>query len=304
MASENGVSWLDETKIFSAMSRSRETDASLVREVLAKALLLKGLSASDVIVLSSIRTPDLTEELFETARKVKEEIYGNRLVLFAPLYVSNLCRNECLYCAFRLSNKEVKRRALNQEEIAQETRILIKEGHKRLLVVAGEAYPQEGLKYVIKTIETIYGIKEGQGEIRRVNANIAPLSLPEFKELKSAGIGTYQLFQETYHRETYRAVHVGGVKTDFNWRVTAMDRAMEADIDDVGVEFLLDAGSALRHAHRVIIEKLRGKGALLLAREKAFFLVVFLVGVVERVDEFRDRIGRPEPAGEQAESRV
>lgn len=238
MASENGVSWLDETKIFSAMSRSRETDASLVREVLAKALLLKGLSASDVIVLSSIRTPDLTEELFETARKVKEEIYGNRLVLFAPLYVSNLCRNECLYCAFRLSNKEVKRRALNQEEIAQETRILIKEGHKRLLVVAGEAYPQEGLKYVIKTIETIYGIKEGQGEIRRVNANIAPLSLPEFKELKSAGIGTYQLFQETYHRETYRAVHVGGVKTDFNWRVTAMDRAMEAGIDDVGVGIL------------------------------------------------------------------
>lgn len=238
MASEDKASWLDDSKIFSALSRNRTEEPSLIREVLAKSLELKGLSTDEVVALTSIKSPALIHELFEAARRVKEEIYGNRLVLFAPLYISNLCRNECLYCAFRLSNKEVKRRALDQEEIARETRLLINEGHKRLLVVAGEAYPNEGFQYVIKTIETIYSVKEGNGEIRRVNANIAPLTVAEFRELKQAGIGTFQLFQETYHRDTYRAVHLGGLKTDFEWRATAMDRAMEAGIDDVGVGIL------------------------------------------------------------------
>ncbi len=143
------------------------------------------------------------------------------------------------YCAFRARNKDLVRRALTQDEIAQETRILIEQGHKRVLLVAGEGYPNHrGLGYVLKAIETIYNTKIGRGEVRRVNVNIAPLKVEEFKELKDAKIGTYQLFQETYHRETYGQVHLGGLKRNFDWRVTVMDRAMEAGIDDVGIGVL------------------------------------------------------------------
>ena len=169
---------------------------------------------------------------------IKDTIYGKRLVLFAPLYISNLCGNECLYCAFRARNKEVQRRVLSQEEIAAETRILIDQGHKRVLLVAGESYPQQGFQYILDSIATIYSVKHERGEIRRVNANIAPLTLEEFTLLKGAHIGTYQLFQETYHRETYAKVHVGGKKRNFDWRLTAFDRAMAAGIDDVGIGVL------------------------------------------------------------------
>jgi 2-iminoacetate synthase len=160
-------------------------------------------------------------------------------VLFAPLYISNLCSNECVYCAYRARNKELVRRALTQDEIATETRLLIEQGHKRLLLLAGESYPKEdGFGYILKAIETIYKTKSGGGEIRRVNVNIAPLSVEQFKQLKAAKIGTYQLFQETYHRQTYAAVHQGGPKRDYDWRTTAFDRAMEAGIDDVGIGVL------------------------------------------------------------------
>ena len=156
-------------------------------------------------------------------------------MLFAPLYVSNLCGNECLYCAFRAGNRELTRRALTQEEIAREVTRLVEQGHKRILLVAGEAYPTEGFDYVLRAIDTVYRTSSGPGEVRRVNVNVAPLTLPEFRRLKEAGIGTYQLFQETYHRETYGAVHVAGRKADYDWRITGMDRAMEAGIDDVGI---------------------------------------------------------------------
>jgi 2-iminoacetate synthase len=170
---------------------------------------------------------------------VKNEIYGNRLVLFAPLYISNFCANECTYCAFRAKNTGLVRRALTQDEIAQETRILINQGHKRLLLVAGESYPKaEGFDYILKSIATIYQTRCGNGEIRRVNVNIAPLTVAGFQQLKEARIGTYQLFQETYHRETYAAVHPAGLKRDYDWRVTALDRAMEAGINDVGIGVL------------------------------------------------------------------
>ncbi len=215
-----------------------EPDPARVREVLAKALELKGLTESDVAALTTVRDPELLEELFHAARRVKEEIYGKRLVLFAPMYVSNLCHNECLYCAFRRSNPDVVRVALTQEQVAQETLALIDQGHKRVLLVAGESYPEEGLSYIFKCIETIYSVKHGNGEVRRVNVNLAPLTLDEFKELKKTGIGTFQLFQETYHRPTYAQVHTAGRKRDFDWRVTAMDRAMEAHIDDVGMGVL------------------------------------------------------------------
>lgn len=238
MEMESQTGWLDELATARTLAETRDVEAGRVREILAKALELRGLDAVEVAALSSVTDPGLLEEMFQTARRVKEEIYGPRLVLFAPLYISNLCKNECLYCAFRRANTDLKRRVLSQAEIALETREIIRQGHKRILLVAGESYPNEGFDYVIEAIASIYAVKEGPGEIRRVNANVAPLSLEEFRRLKQAGIGTYQLFQETYHRPTYAAVHVGGKKRDFDWRVTAMDRAMTAGIDDVGVGIL------------------------------------------------------------------
>jgi len=206
--------------------------------VLVKARELKGLNASEAAILLQCRDAAVTEEMFQTARKVKEEIYGKRLVLFAPLYISNLCHNDCLYCAFRVKNKEIKRRALSQAEIRDEILLLERMGHKRVLVVAGESYPEEGLEYIFKTIATIYATKEGRGEIRRVNANIAPLSLPEFRDLKATGIGTYQLFQETYHPTTYKTMHLSGTKRNYGWRISAIGRAFEAGINDVGIGVL------------------------------------------------------------------
>lgn len=229
---------IDEGRIAETLGASIRKESAHVREVLTKARELGGLSPDEVAVLATVSDPELIAELFNTARFVKEAIYGKRLVLFAPLYVSNLCGNECLYCAFRARNKAIKRRSLTQDEIAREVRTLVDQGHKRLLLVAGEAYPREGFRYVLDSIATIYGVRSGNGSIRRVNVNIAPLTVEEFRELKSAGIGTYQLFQETYHRETYSRVHVAGAKADYDWRVTAMDRAMEAGIDDVGIGVL------------------------------------------------------------------
>ncbi len=233
-------------------------DAGRIRAVLAKASLAKGLTDEDVAVLMTIQNPDLAQELFHTASQVKDTIYGKRLVLFAPLYISNLCGNECLYCAFRARNTAIKRRALTQEEIAHEVKALVEQGHKRVLVVAGESYPKEGFDYVLKAIETVYSVKSGRGEVRRVNANVAPLTIPEFKQLKAARIGTFQLFQETYHRETYRKMHIAGRKMDYDWRVTAIDRAMTAGINDVGIGVLMglydwkfEIMAMLQHIHHL-----------------------------------------------------
>ena len=230
--------FIDETRIEAVLAAAARHDAAQVRAVLTKAKALKGLEATDLAVLTNVSDPELLGELFATARYVKDQIYGQRLVIFAPLYISNLCRNECLYCAFRAQNKEITRRVLTQDEIASEVKILEDQGHKRVLLVAGESYPKEGFAYVLKSIATVYSVHSGRGEIRRVNANVAPLSVDEFKELKAAKIGTYQVFQETYHRETYRRMHVSGKKRDYDYRCTAPDRAMAAGIDDVGVGIL------------------------------------------------------------------
>lgn len=229
---------IDDLAIAATLERHRHAGAPLVRDVLAKAREMQGLGGEDMAALMTVSDPELLGELFAAARDVKNAIYGRRLVLFAPLYVSNLCGNECTYCAFRARNTALTRRALTQEEIAHETRILVRQGHKRVLLVAGESYPHEGFSYVLKAIDTVYGVTEDHGEIRRINANVAPLTLDEFRQLKAAKIGTYQLFQETYHRPTYAAVHVAGKKRDFDWRLTAMDRAMQAGIDDVGIGVL------------------------------------------------------------------
>ncbi len=225
-----------------AIQRTLETacghDSKQVRDILTKASQMKGLSMEDVSHLMDITEPDLLDELFHTAKKVKEEIYGNRIVLFAPLYASNLCNNECTYCAFRASNKSLVRRNLSQAEIAEETRAMIRTGQKRIVLLTGEAYPKEGLDYVLDSIRTIYATKEGKGEIRRINVEIAPLSVEDFRRLKAAEIGTYITFQETYHKPTYEQVHLGGKKRNFEWRVECMDRAMEGGIDDVGIGVL------------------------------------------------------------------
>lgn len=229
---------IDDDGIWGDLESASRPDAGEVRALLAKSRELKGLRGRDLAVLANVTDPALLDELFHTAREVKEAIYGRRIVLFAPLYISNLCANECTYCAFRARNTALVRRALTQEEIAREVKWLEEQGHKRILLVAGESYPREGFDYVLRSIETVYATSSGPGEIRRVNVNVAPLTDDEFRRLKDAKIGTYQLFQETYHRETYAQVHVAGKKRDYDWRVTAMDRAMRAGIDDVGIGIL------------------------------------------------------------------
>ena len=229
---------INEKKIAEELENA-PSETAKIREILQKARELKGLDIHDVAILSNIENPELTQELFDTAKYIKEEIYGRRLVLFAPLYISNLCANECSYCAFRAGNKGLTRRALTQEEIIKETEILISQGHKRVLLVAGEAYPKQGFKYILDAIDTVYGCKDDKGgSIRRINVNIAPLNTEDFKLLKSKGIGTYQIFQETYNREVYHKVHISGKKADYDWRITAVDRAMEAGIDDCGIGIL------------------------------------------------------------------
>lgn len=249
---------LDETSLHRLLERPPAEDPAQIREILARARELGGLDEADLPVLMALRDPDLLDELFHAAREVKEGIYGRRIVLFAPLYISNLCGNECLYCAFRASNRALPRRALGQPEIAAEVRRLLRQGHKRVVLVAGEAYPEEGLGYVLKAIRTVYAAREGADAIRRVNVNIAPLDLDGFRRLRDAEIGTYQLFQETYHRGTYAAMHPAGPKADFDGRLGCMDRAMLAGIDDVGIgalfglhDWRFELLALLRHARHL-----------------------------------------------------
>ncbi|MDP2335215.1 MAG: [FeFe] hydrogenase H-cluster radical SAM maturase HydG [Bacteroidota bacterium] len=230
--------FINEVEIARILEENQKPDPAKVTAVFNKAKEMKGLDLSDVAVLSNISDPMQLFELFEEANHIKEKIYGKRLVIFAPLYISNLCANECSYCAFRAKNLSIVRRSLTQDEIRHEAEILVRQGHKRILLVAGESYPKQGFQYVIDSIASVYQAKVGNGEIRRVNVNIAPLEIAEFKILKEAKIGTFQLFQETYHRETYQKVHLGGKKSEYDYRVTALHRAMEAGIDDVGIGVL------------------------------------------------------------------
>lgn len=239
MSESDTQSWLNPGAV-AAILAAPPADPIQIRAILQKARALAGLDFQEVAALSRISDPELVQELFATAREVKETIYGRRMVLFAPLYISNVCGNECTYCAFSRSNKGIARHALSMDEIQRETAQLIEQGQKRLLLVAGEGYPASkgGFQYVLDSIAAVYDVTRHHGNIRRLNVNVAPLSVDEFKQLRDASIGTYQLFQETYHRPTYAAVHLGGKKADFDWRVTAMDRAMAAGIDDVGLGVL------------------------------------------------------------------
>ncbi|MFH0960571.1 MAG: [FeFe] hydrogenase H-cluster radical SAM maturase HydG [Pseudomonadota bacterium] len=228
-------SFIDEYHIWSELSAAEQPDRVQVQEVLAKAREMKGLDTSEAAILLQNEDKELDEVMFEVAREIKMAIYGNRIVLFAPLYVSNECGNSCAYCGFAARNKELNRKTLNAEEIREEVEVLEEMGHKRLLLVYGERHDFNGERYA-EDVQTVYSVKSGKsGEIRRVNVNLAPLDVENFKLLKEAGIGTYQCFQETYHRATYEKVHLSGRKTDFLWRLYALHRAQEAGIDDVAV---------------------------------------------------------------------
>ena len=231
--------FIDHGKIESYLANTLPPEKSEVREILQEARQLKGIGFDRAERLLMLEDPALLEEVFETANFIKNEIYGRRLVLFAPLYVSNLCMNDCLYCAFRKSNKEISRKTLTIEEIKRETEILVSQGHKRILLVSGEGLGLSAVDYSIKAIEAVYSVKvPPNGEIRRVNINIAALPVESYKRLKEAKIGTYQLFQETYHHGTFKTMHPSGPKADYLYHLTAMDRAMEGGIEDVGVGIL------------------------------------------------------------------
>lgn len=224
-------------EIVNILERTKNPSSKRFEEVIEKAKLKKGLSLEEVTVLINTTDPELMGEIFKTAKEVKRAIYGDRIVLFAPLYITNKCINNCLYCGFRRDNREINRKTLSLEEIEEQVKILEGMGHKRLLLVFGED-PSIPPKKMFEIIRRVYETKNGRGEIRRVNINSAPLDTEGFKILKSAGIGTYQLFQETYNREIYRYYHPSGPKSDYDWRITAFDRAMKAGIDDVGLGFL------------------------------------------------------------------
>ena len=206
-----------------------------INTVLDKALSLKGLTIEEAAVLLNVEDDNILENLYKAAKIVKEKIYGKRIVLFAPLYLSNYCVNNCLYCGFRVANKDIQRKLLTVEEAIEETRQILNTGHKRLLLVAGEDTHKCNLDYIKEIIDQIYGQKLLNGEVRRININIAPLSIEEFKKLNTFGIGTYQSFQETYHKETYKQMHPSGMKANYDWRVQTMSRALEAGLHDVGM---------------------------------------------------------------------
>ncbi|SHF16422.1 2-iminoacetate synthase [Caldanaerobius fijiensis DSM 17918] len=206
-----------------------------VDRIIDKSLEAKGLTPLEVATLLQVEDDNELEKIYKAARIIKEKIYGKRIVLFAPLYISNYCVNNCVYCAYHRSNTRIKRRKLTMEEIAEEVRILESLGHKRLAIELGEDPVENPIEYVVDAIKTIYATQKDKGNIRRVNVNIAATTIDEFRKLKEAGIGTYILFQETYHRETYKKMHPMGPKSDYDWHTTAMDRAMKAGIDDVGL---------------------------------------------------------------------
>jgi len=190
------------------------------------------------LALISVTDPELKQLILEGAHTLKERIYGNRIVLFAPLYVGNECINDCVYCGFRISNKECHRATLSHADLIAETQALVETGHKRLIMVYGE-HPMYSPEYIAETVQTVYDTKYKKGEIRRVNINAAPMDTEGFRTVKSVGIGTYQIFQETYHEETYNKLHPRGPKSSFLWRLDGLDRAMQAGIDDLGIGALM-----------------------------------------------------------------
>ena len=211
----------------------------LIRGLLEKAKLRKGLDHREASVLLACEDEGLVNEMYALAERIKKDFYGNRIVMFAPLYLSNYCMNGCVYCPYHLQNKTIPRKKLTQEEIAAEVIALQDQGHKRLAIELGEDPINNPIEYVLESLQTIYSIKHKNGAIRRANVNIAATTVENYRKLKEAEIGTYILFQETYHKERYEELHPTGPKSNYAYHTEAHDRAMEAGIDDVGLGVLL-----------------------------------------------------------------
>lgn len=210
----------------------------LISSIIEKAKACKGISHREAALLLECKDPELLEEIFSLAKEIKQRFYGNRIVMFAPLYLSNYCVNSCVYCPYHIKNRTIARKKLSQEDIKREVIALQDMGHKRLALEAGEDPLHNPIEYILESIKTIYGIKHKNGAIRRVNVNIAATTVENYRRLHEAGIGTYILFQETYHKENYEKLHPRGPKSNYAYHTEAMDRAMEGEIDDVGLGVL------------------------------------------------------------------
>lgn len=221
-----------------AYAEKNKDDLKLVDEILEKAKECKGLSHREASVLLACEDPERNEQIYALAKQIKDAIYGNRIVLFAPLYLSNYCVNGCVYCPYHRTNKHITRKKMTQEDIRREVTALQDMGHKRIAIESGEHPVHNPIEYILESIETIYNTKHQNGAIRRVNVNIAATTVENYRKLKDAGIGTYVLFQETYHKESYEKLHPTGPKHDYAYHTEAMDRAMEGGIDDVGLGVL------------------------------------------------------------------
>lgn len=233
-------------------------DSAYVQAILEKARECKGLTHREAAVLLEVRDEEVLDNIYRSAKVIKEKIYGNRIVLFAPLYISNYCVNNCEYCGYKHDNEDFLRRRLRMDELADEVRVLQELGHKRLVLEAGEDPVNCDIDYVLEAIRTIYSVKVDNGSIRRVNINIAATSIEDYRKLKEAEVGTYILFQETYHRPTYASLHRKGPKHDYDWHTTAMDRAQMGGLDDVGVgvlyglyDYKYDTVAMLMHAEHL-----------------------------------------------------
>ena len=239
-SSTHADEFIDHAEVLETLAEAgRESrNRTRVREILNKAALCKGLSHREAAILLDCDDPELEAQLYALAGEIKHKFYGNRIVLFAPLYLSNYCINGCVYCPYHAKNRTIPRKKLTQEEIAEEVRALIRTGHKRLAVEAGEDPKHNPLEYILESIKTIYSVQEGGNSIRRVNVNIAATDVESYRKLKAAGIGTYILFQETYNRKQYEELHPTGPKSNYAWHTEAMDRAQEGGCDDVGVGVL------------------------------------------------------------------
>ncbi|MFH0985610.1 MAG: [FeFe] hydrogenase H-cluster radical SAM maturase HydG [Candidatus Omnitrophota bacterium] len=237
---DNGQDFIDDAAIWKTIESAREPDAATVRAILERSLAVKTLTPEELATLIRVRDPEILKEMECAALRIKKKVYDNRIVTFAPLYMGNFCVNNCAYCGFKHENLKAKRRILSMEEVRKETEALTgKIGHKRIIAVYGE-HPLTGIDYILESMKTIYDVKtptqHGYGNIRRINVNAAPMSVEELVRLRDGGLGTYQVFQETYHHETYAKLHPKGtIKSDYRWRLYAMHRAMEAGIDDVGI---------------------------------------------------------------------
>ena len=228
---------IDERNIHKILEKTKNPSEKIICKILQKAEQKKGLDLEEIGFLVNIKNPEHRQVLFETAAWIKDQIYGERIVFFAPLYISDFCVNDCEYCNFHKRNKEIHRKKLSPDEVEQQTKFLINMGHKRLLLEFGEDPANNPIEYLADVIKKIYSVKTAKGNIRRVNVNIAATTVENYRRLKQAKIGTYQLFQETYHRQTYRKMH-HGPKADYDRQLTAHERAFEAGLDDLGLGVL------------------------------------------------------------------